>query len=90
MALSGTLRPDNSSQYRPMAVSPSPGVSNPLDGIVLAPPDATAWPLKGGALKALAWLGDTDPRLGPDPRSAYWTQDLDQSGHELDHRGAAR
>jgi hypothetical protein len=79
VALSGTLRPDNSSQYRPMAVSPSPGVSNPLDGIVLAPPDATAWPLKGGALRALAWLGDTDPRLGPDPRSAYWTQDLDQS-----------
>ena len=79
VALSGTLRPDNSSQYRPMAVSPSPGVSNPLDGIVLAPPDATAWPLKTGALRALAWLGDTDPRLGPDPRSAYWTQDLDQS-----------
>ena len=78
-ALSGALRPDSSSQYRPMAVSPTPGLSASLDTIILDEPNPSAWPLKGGALKALSWLGDTDPRLGPDPRNAYWTQDLDQS-----------
>ena len=78
-ALSGTLRPDSSSQYRPVEVSPAPGVSNGLDDIVLAAPGQTAWPLGGGALRALSSLGDSDPRLGPDPRNAYWTQDLDES-----------
>jgi hypothetical protein len=78
-ALNGTLRPDNSSQLRPAEVSRTPGASETLDQIVLAQPGATAWPLQGRALKALSWLGDTDPRLGPDPRTAYWTQDLDEA-----------
>ena len=54
-------------------------MSNPLDGIVLAPPDATAWPLKTGSVAGAGVARRHRPTARTRSASAYWTQDLDQS-----------
>jgi hypothetical protein len=78
--LSGVLRPDHSSQFRPAEVTDSATNPQLLQDLQLARPTGS-WPLDGdpGARRAISYLGSTDQRLGPDPRSAYWTQSFGES-----------
>jgi hypothetical protein len=71
--LSGTLRPDRQSSYRPMEVTKSPDDTGGLAQLVYAPP-TKAWPLDDdpGAHAAILYLASTDSRLGDNPRVAYW------------------
>jgi hypothetical protein len=86
--LTGVLRPDRESRFRPSQVTSSDNDTDALSGLMLAPP-TRSWPLDDdpGAKRALAYLGGKDPRLGPDPRSSYWTQVLDEAATDsiIDH-----
>jgi hypothetical protein len=80
-ALSGVLRPDEASFFRPAQVKGSLGETDTLGELVLRPP-TRAWPLdrNPGAQAAIKYLAKAaDRRLGSNPRSAYWTEGLDES-----------
>jgi hypothetical protein len=79
--LSGLLRRDGQYRLRPVNVSFSGPVPDRLQQLVLRKPGSEAWPLENdpGAMRALAYLGDQDNRLGSDPRAAYWTHPGDES-----------
>lgn len=76
--ISTVLRPNNESKFRPTETVETAGGTAALSEIAMKPP-TKAWPLDNnpGASRALSYLGSQDESLGPDPRSAYWTQDLD-------------
>jgi hypothetical protein len=76
--LSGVLRPDRNGELRPAGAIDSESQPNALAELTLQPPSGS-WPLDDdpGAKRAIAYLGSQDETLGPDPRTAYWTQDLD-------------
>ena len=79
--LSGVLRPDEASHFRPTQVKESLGLNDTLGELILRPP-TSAWPLDDdpGAQLAIAYLGSkADKRLGSNPRSAYWTQGFSES-----------
>ena len=78
--LSGVLRPGRDSEFRPAEVTYSAANPQLLQNLLLAKPTGT-WPLDDdpGAQRAISYLGSTDQRLGPDPRSAYWTQSFGES-----------
>jgi hypothetical protein len=78
--LTGVVRPDRESRLRPAQVTNSAINTDALSALMLKPPKTT-WPLDNdpGAKRALRYLGNANPQLGPDPRSAYWTQSWDQS-----------
>jgi hypothetical protein len=77
----GELRRDRQSMWKPAQTSLSGRMSDTLERLVMAEPGAERWPLAGDAdaQKALAYLGNKQGQLGPDPRSAYWTQNFDQA-----------
>jgi hypothetical protein len=81
--LTGVLRPDRESRFRPTQVTNSATNTDALSALMLKPPKTT-WPLDNdpGAKRALKYLGNTNAQLGPDPRSAYWTQSCDRSDTE--------
>jgi hypothetical protein len=81
--LTGVLRPDLESRFRPAQVTNSATNTDALSALMLKPPKTT-WPLDNdpGAKRALKYLGNTNPQLGPDPRSADWTQSCDRSDTE--------
>ena len=72
--------PDRDSEFRPAEVTCSAANPQLLQDLQLAKPTGT-WPLDDdpGAQRAISYLGSTDQRLGPDPRSAYWTQSFGES-----------
>ena len=72
--LSGVWRRNRLYYFRPAQASTQAPVSDALQNLVLQPPTDT-WPDSGPALN---YLGATDERLGCDPRSAYWTQSLNE------------
>lgn len=78
--ISGVLRPGNDSEFRPAEVMESADNPHILQDLIVKPPTG-AWPLDDdpGAKQAISYLGSTDQRLGPDPRSAYWTQSFDEA-----------
>lgn len=80
--LSGVLRPDRESRFRPAEVSEvakAGSAPSALASLVLQEP-ADDWPLSdGGHARAIAWIGSRQPRLGSDPRSAYWTQSFTEA-----------
>jgi hypothetical protein len=65
-------------QLRPAQAELDDDYDGGLAGLAMEPP-VSAWPLdeNPGAHRALVWLAAQDTRLGPDPRGAYWTQELD-------------
>lgn len=76
--ISGALRPGRNSQFRPTEAVESVEYSNALADLAMQPP-TTRWPLDDnpGARAALSYIArKADTSLGPDPRGAYWTQDL--------------
>jgi hypothetical protein len=75
------LRRDHTYVLRPVQSSGQGAVPATLQQLVLGAPGAKAWPLSGdlGDSRALGYLGALDPRLGCDPRSAYWTQGLTEA-----------
>lgn len=77
--LSGVLRPDRQSRFRPSSVTTDGRDADVLTGMIMQAPSQN-WPLSDdpGALRALAYLGSTDSRLGRDPRTAYWVQRWDE------------
>jgi hypothetical protein len=78
--LRGALMRDHDQEFRPTTTSVLNQPTDHLIRLALQPP--TKWPLDGnqGAQNAMAWIGNhTVPRLGPDPRSAYWAASKDQS-----------
>jgi hypothetical protein len=81
-ALSGVLRPDRQSRFRPAevsAVTKPAGDPSALASLVLQEPESE-WPLSdAGHARAIAYIGSRQPRLGSDPRTAYWTQSFTQS-----------
>ena len=85
--LSGALRPGHDSELRPAEITYSTANPQTLQNLLVAKPTG-AWPLDDdpGAMRAISYLGSTDQRLGPDPRSAYWTQIVRRVDDELDHR----
>lgn len=78
--LSGVLRPGRDSEFRPAEITYSTANPQTLQNLLVAKPTG-AWPLDDdpGAMRAISYLGSTDQRLGPDPRSAYWTQSFGES-----------
>jgi hypothetical protein len=89
--LSLVLRPDRDSLLRPAEVSTNADHPGALSTLVLDRGKDT-WPLAddAGAMRAFSYLGSTDEQLGSDPRSAYWSQNLNQSATnaiiaKLDH-----
>jgi hypothetical protein len=79
--LSGVLRPNEASFFRPTQVKESLGLNDTLGELILRPP-TSAWPLDDdpGAQRAIAYLGpEADKRLGSNPRSAYWTQGFSEA-----------
>lgn len=78
--ISGVLRPGNDSEFRPAEVMAAAENPHVLQDLMVEPPTG-AWPLDDdpGAKQAISYLGSTDQRLGPDPRSAYWTQSFDEA-----------
>ena len=85
------LRPDHESLLRPAEVTTNGDPPSALSELVLDR-GKDKWPLADdpGAMRAFAYLGSTDGQLGSDPRSAYWTQDLNQTATnamiaELEH-----
>ena len=75
-ALQGQLTPDNAGVFRVSTTSDSLAADSTLQDILMSPPKTSAWPEQDNP--AIAWIGNhTTPRLGPDPRSAYWTQTYD-------------
>ena len=80
-ALSGVLRPNEASFFRPTQVKDSLGETDTLGDLVMRPP-TRAWPLDGnpGAQAAIKYLAkNADSRLGSNPRSAYWTEGFDEA-----------
>ncbi len=79
--LSGVLRRDSQYRLRPVEVTTSGQVSDTLQQLVVQKPGSEAWPLENdpAEMRALAYLGDQDNRLGSDPRAAYWTHEGDES-----------
>jgi hypothetical protein len=77
-SISATLRPGRNSQLRPSEAELGDDRGAGLVELAMEPV-TSGWPLddRPGALLALSWLGKQDERLGPDPRGAYWTQELD-------------
>ncbi len=75
-----TLRPNNHSELRPVDVSTN-GVQFGLLSRLMLDRGTEPWPLSDnpGAMRAFSALGDSEKDLGPDPRAAYWSHDLDQS-----------
>jgi hypothetical protein len=85
------LRPDHHSLLRPAEVTTNGEGPSALSELVLDR-GKEKWPLTNdpGAMRAFAYLGSQDERLGSDPRSAYWIQNLNQSAttaiiDKLDH-----
>ncbi len=78
--ITGVLRPGNDSEFRPAEVMASADNPHILQDLIVKPPTGV-WPLDDdpGAKQAISYLGSTDQRLGPDPRSAYWTQSFDEA-----------
>lgn len=74
--ISGILRPNRRSLMRP-AVESNLNPRDDLAKVVMEPP-TTSWPLEGneGAMKAFKLLAEKYPKLGGDPRTAYWNQPL--------------
>lgn len=79
-SVDGSLQPNRENQLRPTGVTTNGDDAEALPRLILDEPTAK-WPLDDnpGASKALAYLGSTDKRLGRDPRSAYWIQNLDEA-----------
>lgn len=81
-ALSGVLRPDRESRFRPAEVSSTSRLSadpTALASLVMQEPEGE-WPLSDPRhAAAIAYIGGTLPRLGSDPRTAYWTQSFTES-----------
>ncbi len=74
--IEGRLNPDTTSAFRPAASSEELTPNDTLQKVLLAAPGTSAWPEAGNP--AIAWIGNhTTPRLGSQPRTAYWTQDYD-------------
>lgn len=73
------LRPNRDSLLRPADVTTNGDAVGVLSELILDR-GTEQWPLSHdpGAMRALKWLGETEPLLSSDPRSAYWTQDLTQ------------
>jgi hypothetical protein len=78
--LRGTLTRDHEQLFRPITASVADQPPEALTRVMLQP--ASPWPLDGdpAAQKAIAYIGSQVKKLGEDPRSAYWTQALDQAG----------
>lgn len=76
--LSGVIRPDHDGLLKTEEDVPGATGPNAFAELVLDP-KTEPWPLADdpGAIAALGWLASQDQTLGPDPRTAYWTQELD-------------
>ncbi len=85
--LSGVLRPDRQSRYRPVQVKNSLGPTNLLGAIALQP--ASRWPGEDdpGVGQAITCIGQRFTQLGGDPRSAYWSQGVIADGEWLTFSG---
>jgi len=74
--IQGRLNPDQASQFKPAVSSETLTPNDTLQEVLRQAPGSTPWPEAGNP--AIAWIGNhTTPRLGSDPRSAYWTQSYD-------------
>jgi hypothetical protein len=71
--LVGELRPDRSSLLRP-AVEGEVATGTNLAKVLMWQPEEK-WPLEGNAaaMRAFAYLGETNSKLGAEPRTAYWS-----------------
>ena len=94
----GVLAPDRQSLFKPVTASALDEPPDALAELMVQAPGREKWPLDGdpGAQNAIAYIGSHNDRLGPNPRSAYWTQPFDQATwsaiarqvHDLDYPGA--
>lgn len=74
--MQGRLNPDNALLFKPAVGSESMTPNETLQKVLLTTPGTQAWPEADNP--ALAWIGNrTTPRLGSNPRTAYWTQTYD-------------
>jgi hypothetical protein len=75
--LNGVLRRDSLYEFRPEQTSETGLVSNIVQDLVLDQPK-DSWPERNspGQKQALKWIGNQEPKLGPDPHAAFWTQHL--------------
>jgi hypothetical protein len=78
--LRGALVQDNRYLFEPANTSDAAAPPEQLAQIVMQAP-SDAWPLDDdtGAKNAFAYIGSQVSELGSDPRSAYWTQVVDES-----------
>lgn len=74
--IEGRLNVDNASTFKPAVSSQTLSPNDTLQKTLLLAPQPDAWPEADNP--AIAWIGNHSvPRLGSQPRSAYWTQDYD-------------
>jgi hypothetical protein len=74
--VSGRLNPGQTSQFKPAVSSETLQPNDTLQKVLVQAPGSKPWPEAGNP--AIAWIGThTTPRLGSDPRTAYWTQAYD-------------
>jgi hypothetical protein len=71
--LVGELRPDRRSLLRPAVESEVASGTNLAEVLMWQPEEK--WPLEGNAaaMRAFAYLGETNSKLGAEPRTAYWS-----------------
>lgn len=72
----GRLNPDNALLFKPAVASALMSPNETLQKELLKTPGTVPWPEADNP--AVAWIGNrTTPRLGSNPRTAYWTQTYD-------------
>lgn len=79
----GVLAPDNRSEFEATNVSTTGPPSDGLEELVMGKPEVKEWPLANdaGATKAIEYIGGEVNTLGPEPRSAYVTQNITKSNY---------